>query len=665
MDTTIFLEEFGHIAKAPGGVARLRDLILELALHGKLVDHNPNDSDVRELLTQLETRRESVLRDNNVTATRKHKNLEATSGPFTISSNWAWEFLAYLSVWPLKDGDWIESKDQDPSGDIRIVQLADVGLGVFRDRSHRYLTSAKARELGCYYLREGDVLVARLPEPLGRACVFPGNPKSCVTVVDVAVCRCDPEIVNPKYLVNCINSPSVRQLINSWAVGTTRQRVATGRLGGISLPVAPIEEQFRIVAKVDELMALCDKMDLELGERQKLQKTVRQSTLQAVATANSPHELQTSWTRMEDNFAQLIGAPEDVPELLSLCVELAVRGLLTPINDRTDIGEVENLVQQLISSKSGKRFAKVDHINEPFPVPHNWRWVIFEDLLMGSDSGWSPKCDAEPRSIGEWGVLKVSAVTWGEFRPEENKRLPTSLDPKVDCEVQPGDFLLSRANTADLIARSVIAPDNVANKLLMSDKIVRLHFIDPDIKEWANLVNNSAYARDYYRSRATGTSDSMRNISRQVIHELPIPLPPKSAQKACLRKLEKLMRLCSDLGEQISEVRRRGEQLAVSAISSLTGIGIKQEEDEPVKVPLTELIAPLRLGITPDGMVQAPLATILTRFSGEMSARDLWQRYGGEIDAFYAQLKTEVTHGWIQEPAVAEMREKAVELAAD
>ena len=77
-----------------------------------------------------------------------------------------------------------------------------------------------------------------------------------------------------------------------------------------------------------------------------------------------------------------------------------------------------------------------------------------------------------------------------------------------------------------------------------------------------------------------------------------------------------------------------------------------------MKAPQTELIASLRLGTAPDVRTQAPLATILARQNGEMSAKDLWQRFGGEIDAFYAQLKTEVAHGWIMEPALAEVREK-------
>lgn len=77
-----------------------------------------------------------------------------------------------------------------------------------------------------------------------------------------------------------------------------------------------------------------------------------------------------------------------------------------------------------------------------------------------------------------------------------------------------------------------------------------------------------------------------------------------------------------------------------------------------MKAPQTELLAPVHLGTPPDVKAQAPLATILARHHGEMSAKDLWQRFGGEIDAFYAQLKTEVTQGWLLEPAPAEMLEK-------
>src|SRR4051794_9159637 len=94
-----------------------------------------------------------------------------------LPSGWAWATLDEL-IGPagvFTDGDWVESKDQDPSGGVRLTQLADVGEGDFRDRSDRWMTRERADALGCTFLQNGDVLIARMPDPLGRACLYPGS----------------------------------------------------------------------------------------------------------------------------------------------------------------------------------------------------------------------------------------------------------------------------------------------------------------------------------------------------------------------------------------------------------------------------------------------------------------------------------------------------------
>ena len=152
------------------------------------------------------------------------------------------------------------------------------------------------------------------------------------------------------------------------------------------------------------------------------------------------------------------------------------------------------------------------------------------------------------------------------------------------------------------------------------------------------------------------------NLSANSVGLFSYPLPPLQEQIRIADKIEQLMRVCDALELQLRQATEVAGRFSVAAVSSLTGIAIEQEE-EPMKAPQTELIAPLRLGTAPDIKTQAPLATSLARHNGEMSAKDLWQRFGGEIDAFYAQLKTEVAHGWILEPAPAEMREKAADTA--
>lgn len=118
------------------------------------------------------------------------------------------------------------------------------------------------------------------------------------------------------------------------------------------------------------------------------------------------------------------------------------------------------------------------------------------------------------------------------------------------------------------------------------------------------------------------------------------------------------MALCDELESQLRDAQNLAERLTIATVGSLTGITTEQEQDQPMKAPQTELIASLRLGTPPSIKEQAPLAVILAHQNGEMAAKDLWQRFGGEIDAFYAQLKLEVEKGWIQEPEMAKMRQR-------
>lgn len=153
------------------------------------------------------------------------------------------------------DGDWIESKDQDPTGSVRLIQLQDIGDGTFVNKSSRFLTEEKAEELNCTFLSPGDVLIARMPDPLGRACRLPDIGQKSVTAVDVHVWRKGEHGVEPDFLVYCVNSPEIRQSLQAQASGTTRQRVSGGRLKAQEIPLPPLPEQRRIVRKLDTLSA--------------------------------------------------------------------------------------------------------------------------------------------------------------------------------------------------------------------------------------------------------------------------------------------------------------------------------------------------------------------------------------------------------------------------
>jgi type I restriction enzyme, S subunit len=144
------------------------------------------------------------------------------------------------------DGDWVESKDQDPMGQVRLIQLADIGDGAFLNKSNKFLREQVADRMDCTYLQSGDILVARMPDPLGRACVFPGIDKKAVTAVDVCVIRTNNNAINRFWLAQHINSDNFRQQILSLASGTTRTRISRRNLGTIPFLVPSLSEQDRI-----------------------------------------------------------------------------------------------------------------------------------------------------------------------------------------------------------------------------------------------------------------------------------------------------------------------------------------------------------------------------------------------------------------------------------
>nr|WP_314705712.1 restriction endonuclease subunit S [uncultured Comamonas sp.] len=182
------------------------------------------------------------------------------------------------------DGDWVESKDQDPDGKIRLLQLADIGDGKFSNKSNRWINEDAFLKLRCTEVLEGDVLIARMPDPLGRSCIMPSLPNRSITVVDVAILRCSPFYFYNHWLMHWINSPNFRRVIESNASGTTRKRIARGRLGELEIPIPPLAEQRRIADKLDTTLARVDALNDRLARITPLLKRFRQSVLAAATS---------------------------------------------------------------------------------------------------------------------------------------------------------------------------------------------------------------------------------------------------------------------------------------------------------------------------------------------------------------------------------------------
>lgn len=203
--------------------------------------------------------------------------------PDPLPPDWSRATLPELAKPPdgiFSDGDWVETKDQDPNGEVRLIQLADIGEGRFLDRSARSLTLPKARELGCTFLRKGDVLVARMASPLARACVFPGSDRPCVAAVDICIVRPTSGVHGP-WLCAAIDHPAFRRKAEELQRGTTRARISRKNLGLISLLLPPLVDQRRLADEIQARLSELDSVDSLLRSARQRGLRLRASVLAA------------------------------------------------------------------------------------------------------------------------------------------------------------------------------------------------------------------------------------------------------------------------------------------------------------------------------------------------------------------------------------------------
>lgn len=558
MDATTFLDNFATIAEAPGGVQRLRGLVLRLAVRGQLVEQDPSEDAAAVLLAGLPARRDSLVASGVIGKPRHPEGSPVDDPPHEIPTTWAWARLgdvgAVVGGGTPKSGEAIYWAD---GPDIPWLTPADMRSQTSRlvSRGARDITERGLAESSAQLLPAGAVLFSsRAPighvgiaaQPLATNQGF----KSCVPYVGAMT----------EYLYLFLRY--VGPIVDAAATGTTFKEVSSKDVALIPVPVPPLAEQERIVAKVDELMGLCDELEARQERRHRATARFRGSALHALTDAETPDDLHHAWERVSTSWPDLTASAGAVAEFRKAVVHLAVAGHLTA--RLPGDGTADDLLRSTRDSALDDPHL-VDSegavVPDPYRLPSTWRWVALGSVAVDILAGWSAPSTQQRRSGEEWAVLKVSACTWGSFRPDENKALRPGTPPREELEVRPGDLLITRANTADLVARSVVV-DSTPPRLMLSDKTLRIPPVRGCNPRYLNLANLAPPARAHYRSEATGTSDSMKNVSQRAIRRAPIPLPPTAEQDRIVGAVDRLNRLCDNLAAALDLQAGAIERLA-------------------------------------------------------------------------------------------------------
>lgn len=201
-------------------------------------------------------------------------------------------------------------------------------------------------------------------------------------------------------------------------------------------------------------------------------------------------------------------------------------------------------------------------------LPPGWRHTSLGEVLDRIEAGKS--FSGEPRQAGddEWGIIKISAMTYGTFRDNDNKAVPSDVEIPKELEIRSGDLLISRANTRDYVGASVVVGD-CRSRLLLSDKSLRLHTSSAVDRRWLWYALSSPQARQYIGEASTGVKASMRNISQRALRAVPLLLPPLDEQRRIVEILEDhLSRLDAADGE-LATASTRSKIMHKSTLISL------------------------------------------------------------------------------------------------
>ena len=551
------LQHFDRICEAPDAVPRLRRFILDLAVRGKLVEQDADDEPAGELLKR-------VLESGSTSPVQAAPRSD--EAPFLVPASWSWIRVGHAASVEMGQSPSSDHYNQSRDGMPFYQGKTDFGS---RHPTPRYWCSQPTK-----IARAGDILISV------RAPVGPTNVanEDCCIGRGLAALR-PHSVVDPEFFLRCLEAfePALAAL----GFGTTFVAINKKHLVSFPIPLPPPAEQRRIVARIDDLMALCDRLEVAHSECECQRDRLVAASLGRLDRSEKDEAFHVDARFHLANLTRLTARPEQVKALREAILNLGIRGHLVAQSPGDEpasalLQRIEAEKKQLTAAGQVRRQERVPDLDEserPFPLPDGWQWARLGHLVEDADSGWSPKSEGFPRTGENWGVLKVSAVSWDKFLPEENKQLLPGVIPRPAAHVLSSDFLISRANTSELVAKCVIVDEQPKN-LILSDKIVRLRISKQCDQQFLRIVNNHAhYARAHYAREASGTSLSMKNVSRAVIYALPIPVPPMAEQRRIVARLSELMALCSRLESELTTAETEGRGLLSAVLREALAVG--------------------------------------------------------------------------------------------
>lgn len=498
-----------------------------------------------------------------------------------LPEGWAWATLEQLAgnEGVASDGDWVESKDQDASGSVRLTQLADVGEMEFLNRSRRFMDEGRATEMNCLFLKEGDVLVSRLGDPLGKACLVPNLGQRAVTAVDVMVFRPGEIPVDARYVAYAINYPRTRQAIHEQISGTTRKRVTGKKLKQTRFPLAPLAEQRRIVSRIDELFSRIEAGERAIAAARVDLKRYRKAVLKAAVTGALTEDWRATHKPKETGEALLARILKErrVAWEAAELAKLKAKGKPAPKSE----AERMKLVSRYEEPIAIKNISLPD-------IPKGWSWVRCEQTTQLITKGTTPSRELMKSGTGDVPYIKVYNL---------------GFDGKIDFSINP--TFIDRKTHEGFLARSRLYPGDVVMNIV-GPPLGQVGKIPPTYAEWNTnqavalfrpisglepdylvkvLLTDAILQHALKKAKATV---GQINLTLEICRDLPIPLPPADEQAEIVSRVEEALSR-ADAAEVTLDAQTRAARALKQSILKAAFSGRLVPQD-PNDEPASELL---------------------------------------------------------------------------
>ena len=537
----MLLSNMELIATAPGGVAKLRELILTLAVQGKLVPQDPADEPAGVLLQKIRAEKDRLIAEGKIKRDKPLAAIGEEEKPFGLPQGWEW--VRALDICALiTDGDHQPPPKADTG--VPFLVIGDVRTGaVLLQGASRFVSESYFEKLDWGKKPfPGDVLYTTvgsfgIPVPVVQQQRF------CFQR-HIALLR--PAVVDlQSYLALALRTTLAFAQAEKGATGTAQKTVPLSVLRNLILPLPPLAEQSRIVTRVEELMRLCDALEAK-GRLEAAQHAQLVSTLLGALTASAtPEELAENWQRVAQHFDLLLDRPEAIDALEQTLLQLAVRGLLVP-QDPTDepasalLQKIRAEKDRLIATGQIKRDKPLPPITDeekPFELPVGWEWVrlgALIELVSGQHLGPSEYVDGLTASL----PYLTGPAEFGTLSPEPTRSTYERRAVAV-C-----DDILITVKGSGVGKLNVVKHDEVAiSRQLMAIRPVLLNaeFLMIFLQTMAH----------YFQAKSIGIA--IPGIGREDVTHAEFGLPPLGEQSRIVTRVTALRRLCTDLRQRLAE----------------------------------------------------------------------------------------------------------------